>query len=189
MRSVAGYVLAPILGLGLLAAGIVVLVLGITGYGDKVEDFDRIDVEDGVGRLTLDEGDYSIYWEPSNPGAEDLSSAYRQPPLVVGVDRLPGVERVGVDDYDSDVTYDVSGRNGVGLYTFTAEEAGEFGFSVVPLSAGGQLAIGPGIGTGFAGSLVAGIGLIGLGPLVGLVLAVATFVRRSRARRTVAPAR
>ncbi|MBA3303490.1 MAG: hypothetical protein H0U26_06440, partial [Acidimicrobiia bacterium] len=170
------------------------LVAGVRGYEDRIEDFDRFDVEDSTGLVDLEEGDYSIYYEPEDD-AVDLSLAYREPPIFAVVDEEGFVAGdVPVEGYDSDVTYDVDGRHGVGLYTFSVDEPDTYEISVLPSDVSsvpgeaGLVAVGPGVGRRFAGSLVAGIGLLGLGPLVGLVLAVATFVRRSRARRTVAPA-
>ena len=44
------------------------------------------------------------------------------------------------------------------------------------------------IGARFAGSVVAGVALLLLAPLLGAVLALVTFLRRSRAKRAVAAA-
>ncbi|CAN5527678.1 hypothetical protein BH18ACT1_BH18ACT1_11980 [soil metagenome] len=192
MRSVAGYVLAPILALLLLGGGIALIVVGVTSYNDRIEDFQRFELQGVPGSVELDDtGGYSVYFEPDDDGV-GLSSAYRDPPVLVQV-RDAGGEPVDVEEYDSEVTYEVSGRRGVGLYTFSADEPGTYTITVAGASGGvgaaeglGDIAVGRGIGTRLAGSLVAGISLLALGPLVGALLAIATFLRRSRARRRVA---
>jgi len=188
MRSVAGYVLAPILALLLLGGGIALIVVGVTSYNDRIEDFQRFELQGVPGAVELDDpGGYSVYFEPDDDTL-DLSFAYRDPPVLVQV--FDDDERVDVEEYDSEVTYEVSGRRGVGLYTFSADEPGTYTITVAGASGGvgaaeglGDIAVGRGIGTRLAGSLVAGISLLALAPLVGALLAIATFLRRSRARR------
>jgi hypothetical protein len=50
------------------------------------------------------------------------------------------------------------------------------------------VAVGRGIGARFAGAVVAGVGTLLLAPVLGAVLALITFLRRSRAKRAQAAA-
>jgi hypothetical protein len=91
---------------------------------------------------------------------------------------------VPLDRYDADVSYEVSGHDGRGVFTFDADVPGRY--VVRADGSGGVVAVGRGIGARFAGSVVAGVGLLLLAPLLGAILAVVTFLRRSRAKRAVA---
>jgi hypothetical protein len=175
--SALGYVVAALLALAAIVAGVALIVSGIRSYIDKVEGFDRFTAPDSEV-VVLDEGGHSIYFE--RPGLDDEDP---MPRISVSVTDPDG-EPVDLDRYDTDVSYDVSGHDGRGVYTFSAEVPGRY--EVRADGSGGEVAVGRGIGARFAGSVVAGVGLLLLAPLLGAILAVGTFLRRSRAKRASA---
>jgi hypothetical protein len=172
---VTGYVLAGLLTLACIAGGIVLIVSGIRTYIDKVEGFERIDVP-GSAQVSLeDDGGYSIYYE--RPG---LDSEDALPPITVAV-TAPDGSIVDLDRYDSDVSYSVSGYDGRGVFTFRADNPGNY--AVRTDGSEGQVAVGRGIGARFAGAVVAGVGTLLLAPVLGAIVALVTFLRRSKAKR------
>ena len=177
MPSALGYVVAGLLALAAIAGGILLIVFGIRSYIDKVEGFDRFTAP-GSEEVDLGEGGHSIYFE--RPGLDDVDPL---PPVSVSV-TAPDGDLVPLDRYDADVSYEVSGHDGRGVFTFDADVPGRY--LVRADGSGGVVAVGRGIGARFAGSVVAGVGLLLLAPLLGAILAVVTFLRRSRAKRAVA---
>jgi hypothetical protein len=172
---VAGYVVAGLLAVVGVAAGVALVVAGIRSYIDRIEGFERFPVP-GSEEVTLDEdGGYSIYFE--RPGLGDDDPLPRISVGVVGPDGRP----VDLDEYESEVGYQVSGHDGRGAFTFPADEPGTY--LVRADGSEGELAVGRGIGTRFAGSVVAGVATLLLAPLLGAVVALLTFLRRSRAKR------
>ena len=175
MPSIVGYVAAALVFVLGIAAGIALIVSGIRTYIDKVEGFERVDVP-GTAQVSLeDDGGYSIYYE--RPGLDSESSL---PPISVAVFGPDG-SPVDLDRYHSEVNYSVSGFDGRGVFTFQADEPGDY--VVRTDGAEGQVAVGRGIGARFAGAVVAGIATLLLAPLLGALLALITFLRRSRAKR------
>ena len=175
--SIAGYLLAALLAVAGIVAGVALIVSGIRSYIDKVEGFERFPVPDSRA-VELDDGGHSIYFE--RPG---LDSEEALPAISVSVTGPDG-DPVPLDDYDSDVSYSVSGHDGRGVFTFRADEAGLY--TVQADGSDAEVAVGRGIGARFAGSVVAGVATLLLAPVLGAVLALITFLRRSRAKRAVA---
>ena len=179
MPSALGYVVAALLALAAIVAGVLLIVSGVRSYIDRVEGFDRFTAPDSEAVL-LDEGGHSIYFE--RPGLDDEDP---MPRISVSVTDPDG-EPVDLDRYDTDVSYDVSGHDGRGVYTFSAEVPGRY--EVRADGSGGEVAVGRGIGARFAGAVVAGVAMLLLAPLLAAVVALVTFLRRSRARRARAAA-
>jgi hypothetical protein len=177
--SVLGYVAAVLLFLAGVIGGITLIVVGVQSYVDRIEGFERFSVP-GSTRVELDEGGHSIYFE--RPGLDDVDPIPRLSATVTPAD---GGAPLPLDDYDTDVSYQVSGHDGRGVFTFPVDDPGTY--VVRADGSGGELAVGRGVGSRWVGSVIAGVALIGLGPLLGLVLAVVTFLRRSRAKRGAAP--
>jgi hypothetical protein len=173
--SITGYVLAGLLTVAGIAAGVVLIVSGIRSYIDKVEGFERFDVP-GSGELVLDDGGYSVYWE--RPGFDDDDPG---PSLTVSIAPVDGGEPLDLDRYDVDVSYSVSGHDGRGMYTFSVDDPGRY--RIRSDGTPGEVAVGRGIGSRFAGSLVAGVGTLLLAPVLGAIVALITFLRRSKAKR------
>ena len=180
MPSIAGYVVAVLLAIAAVVTGVALIVTGIRDYIDKVEGFERVDVP-GSAQVSLeDDGGYSVYYE--RPG---LDSEDPLPRISVSVTD-PGGSTLDLDRYDSDVSYSVSGFDGRGVFTFRADNPGNYGIRTD--GSEGQVAVGRGIGARFAGAVVAGVGLLLLAPVLGAVIALVTFLRRSKAKRTQAAA-
>lgn len=178
--SIVGYVLAVLVAVAGIVAGVALVVSGIRSYIDKVEGFERLPVP-GSEEVRLDEeGGYSVYFE--RPGLEDEDAL---PAISVSV-TAPDGSTLDLDPYDTDVSYAVSGHDGRGLFTFRAPEAGAY--EVRADGFGGELAVGRGIGARFAGAVVAGVATLLLAPLLAGVVALVTFLRRSRAKRAAAAA-
>jgi hypothetical protein len=180
LPSIVGYVAAALVAVLGIAAGIALIVSGVHAYIDKVEGFERVDVPGSAEVSLEDDGGYSIYYErPGLDTEDDL------PPISVAV-TAPDGSAVDLDRYGSDVSYSVSGFDGRGVFTFTADNSGNY--RVRTDGASGQVAVGRGIGARFAGAVVAGVATILLAPLLGALLALVTFLRRSRAKRAQAVA-
>ena len=178
--SIAGYLLAVLLAVAGVLAGVALIVSGVRSYIDKVEGFERFPVP-GSEEVRLDEeGGYSIYFE--RPGLDDQDAL----PVVSVSVTAPDGSTLDLDPYDSEVSYEVSGHDGRGVFTFRASEPGTYEIRADGL--GGELAVGRGIGARFAGAVVAGVATLLLAPVVGAVLALVTFLRRSRAKRAAAAA-
>jgi hypothetical protein len=180
MPSIVGYVAAILVAITGIVGGIALIVGGIRDYIDKVEGFERVDVP-GSAQVSLEDvGGYSIYFE--RPG---LDSEDALPSISVAV-TAPDGSSVDLDRYDTDVSYSVSGYDGRGVFTFRADSTGNY--EVRTDGPEGQVAVGRGIGARFAGAVVAGVGTLLLAPVLGAVLALITFLRRSRAKRAQAAA-
>jgi hypothetical protein len=178
--AVAG--LAAVIG---LVAGVTVIARGATRYADRVEAFERASMPVILEVEISEPGGYSIYHE--YPGYSSFDG--RAEPDVEVTD--PSGDDVLLRSYDSDVTYDVSGHQGVGVYTFHADEPGTYEFdATMPFAgrSGDLIAVGPGVGEDLALSIVAGIGLIGVGVVGAIVIAIVVGVMRGRSRRAQMPA-
>jgi hypothetical protein len=178
--AVAG--LAAVIG---IVAGVTVIARGATRYADRVEAFERASMPAILEVVISEPGGYSIYHEYPEYSSVDG----RAEPDVEVTD--PSGDDVLLRSYDSDVTYDVSGHHGVGVYTFRAEEPGTYAFDAT-MPFGGTtrdlIAVGPGVGEDLALSIVAGIGLIGVGVVGAIVIAIVVGVMRGRSRRAQMPA-
>jgi hypothetical protein len=179
------FAVAGLVALVGLVVGVVVMVRGITRYADKVEGFERAVMPTTLAVEISEPGGYSIYHESDGfPPVDE-----RDDPEVEVTD--PSGDDVVLRSYDSEVTYDVSGHEGIGVYTFRAEEAGRYEVDAsMPFASGSDdlIAVGPGVGEDLAVSIVAGIALIGVGIVGGIVIAVVVGVMRSRSRRAQVPA-
>jgi hypothetical protein len=177
--AVAG--LAAVVG---IVAGVTVIVRGATRYADRVEAFERASMPVVLEVEISEPGGYSIYHE-----YDRFSSVEgRADPDVQVTD--PSGNDVFLRTYDSEVTYDVSGHHGIGVYTFRASEPGTYEFdATMPFGGTSRdlIAVGPGVGEDLAMSIVAGIGLIGVGVAGAIVVAVVVGVMRSRSRREQMP--
>jgi hypothetical protein len=174
--AVAGVVAA----VGIVGA-VVVAVVGVEAYTDRIEGFDRADLPATLQVEITETGGYSIYQEYT--GAYD--GFFRPSPEVTVTD--PSGGPVALDRYDASVTYHAAGHEGRGEYTFEATETGTYTVTASG-STGSAVAVGRGIGTGLFTSIGAAL-LLGFGGVVaGAVIAIVVGVRRSRARRALLPA-
>lgn len=181
------YWLAGVIGLVGIVLGITIAVRTAVGWADRIDDFQRVDVP-GSGTVVLEEpGDYTIYYEFAlGEDALDVRAEQTEVTLVA-----PDGSEVALDEYDSRVTYETGDHGGEALFSFTADEAGEYEVTAEgarddilddgPLQ--GEVAVGRGLGRGIVagvlGALAVGLG----GVLVGTVMAIVVGVTRSRERQ------
>jgi hypothetical protein len=171
-----------VVGCGIAIVWFVVVIVGVVNAPD---DFERVAVP-GTDVLTLDDGDWTIYYESPYMLGWDYS-----PPDVTVTG--PSGRDVSVGYPESDFTYDVNGRSGQSLYEFNASTPGAYTIVTETVGepgsrSGDQIAIGRPV---FGGAQVGGIlGSLALGAasfIVGLVVLIVTIVRRSRAKRVSYP--
>jgi hypothetical protein len=179
------FALAGLVAVVGIVAGVTVVARAATRYVDRVEAFERAPMPVILEVEISEPGGYSIYHEYD--GFSSVGG--RADPDVQVSD--PSGNDVFLRSYDSEVTYDVSGHHGIGVYTFDADEPGNYEFdATMPFggSSGDLIAVGPGVGEDLALAIVAGIGLIGVGVVGAIVIAVVVGVMRSRSRRGQMPA-
>ena len=178
------FVVAGIVAIAGIAVGMAVIVRGAVGLGDRVEDLDRAVMPTTLEVEITDAGGYSIYHEYDGIGSVQV----RDEPDVTVTD--PSGRDVVLRSYRATVTYNMRGHNGVGVYTFRADEPGTYEVQAsMPFSSSGRdlIAVGPGIGSGLAVAIASGTALIGLSVIAGIVIAIVVGVTRGRRRRAAMP--
>lgn len=147
---------------------------------DKVDDFDRIPSSNAQQFTIDDPGEYSVYYE--FPGAADGAG---QPFLELTLSGPTG-DDVKLSRSGSSVTYDISGHEGVRVFTFDADQAGRY-LLYAQGPQGSTIAVGEGVGNDIVWTVVGAL-LIGLGGfLSGAATGIVTLVRRYRARKRLQP--
>ncbi|MCU1454499.1 MAG: hypothetical protein JWN46_2645, partial [Acidimicrobiales bacterium] len=189
--SSAGYVIGSLLLVAGIAVGIVGAVVGVSRVIDTIDHYQRFPVRSGeVGRTVVlsKTGRYSLFYEA--PGVKSVSQI---PPIRVEITGPTGLQVVGPEYTGSSQSYQFSGRQGARFARFNVLVAGRYTFQVkgaaladVPTDA--SLAVGR--DDFLKGVEILVIGLVGGGiiGLIGIVVLIATAVRRSNHRRQVAPA-
>jgi hypothetical protein len=176
------FVVAGGLALAGIVGAVVLWVTGVVRMTDKIDEFTRIDVP-GTGEVSIDDpGGYSIYHEYL--GAADDS--FQSMPSVTVTD--PSGNEVDLRAYSSSVTYDFSGHEGEGVYSFDADQSGTYQVETTGDSTS-TIAVGPGIGRGLVSYIVGGFVVGAIGVIGGIVVAVMIGVRRGRSRRMISAAR
>jgi hypothetical protein len=163
---------------------VVVLVAGIAGYVDRVDDFDRADLPATLDVEITDTGGYSIYHEYDGAYSDDFSRFVSDPDVSV---TDPAGEDVDLDRYSSSVTYEASGHEGEGLYTFDAGVPGTYEVTASG-EPGSGIAVGRGIGRGMVAAIVGSLAIGFVAVVAGAVIAIVVGVTRSRNRRALRPA-
>lgn len=172
------FVVAGLVAIAGIVAAVAILVVGVGGYIDDIEDFDRALLPATLDVEITETGGYSIYHEYDGAYDGRLSSA----PEVAVTD--PSGAAVALGHYDTTVTYSAGGHEGRGIYTFDADVPGTYAVNASG-TPGTGIAVGRGIGAGLV-TTVGGAILAGLaGVLAGGVMAIVVGVRRSRSRRTM----
>jgi hypothetical protein len=178
VRSRWGYAVAAVLAVAGVAVGIVLVVLGVTSYVDRVEGFQRV-AWPGSGEVRFDDdGGYTLYYELA--GVDERGDA----PLDVELRPVDGGPALALEPYGSDLSYDVSGYEGVAVASFSVDAPGRYRLTVggsTPLS--GQAAVGRSVGLTPFVPVAAGVTVAGLGVLLAVILVTVTALRRSAARR------
>lgn len=169
------YVVAAGLAIGGIVIAVVIGVRAAVTYSDRIDGFERVDVP-GVDTVLLESGGHTIYHEYAGAGDEFGFS----PSVSVSV-AAPDGSAVELDDYTGSFTYGTTDHEGEALFTFDAEEPGDYTVRVEGES-GSEIAVGRGLASGLfagiAGALVAGFG----GVVAGIIIAIVVAVKRSGAR-------
>jgi hypothetical protein len=176
--SLAWYWVAGAIGVvGVLAAA-VVAVVGVVGFIDRIQTFQRVAVP-GVAELTLEEGGYVVYHEA--PGVDDDGGPAVPAPEVTVTSAAD--RRLPLSDYNGSFTYNAAGHEGRAIATFRVDEPGVYRLGVeAGDGATGTVAVGPGLGWGFASAVVAALLIFFVSLGIGAVIALVTGLRRSQAR-------
>lgn len=169
-----------------IVAGALVMVVGVVGaisvgvagivrMSNTVNQFQRVDVP-GSGDLQLAAGrGYTVYFEYPDASSDGLPEEVRA--------RLvdPAGQVVQMQKYGSQVTYQFGNHAGRAGFSFQSGQAGTYHLTTLG-GPGVTLAVGGGLGSSIAGTiLIAGlIGVIGF--LVGLATILTAVIRRSRSR-------
>jgi hypothetical protein len=161
---------------GIIAA-IVIFVQTFNGYVDKINDFERVDVP-GSGTVNLDgTGGYTIYHE-YNGASDDFFG----PDVSEVTLEDPDGDQVTLEDYVGRVTYTGDSHEGVALFSFHADQPGEYQLSAT--GDGSTLAVGRGISKGLIGGIVGGFAAGGVGVVAGGVIALIVGIQRGRNKRS-----
>lgn len=159
-----------------MLVGIVLIVRTAVSFVDKIDDFQRVSVP-GTETVHLDEGSYTVYAESGFRGETDSWSFNGSVEIRDPQERLVELRR-----YGSRTTYDFDDREGLALWSFRADETGDYRVTTTG-NPGALVAVGPGLGAGIVGGVLGGIGLIVAGGLFALITIIVTAVRRGSARR------
>jgi hypothetical protein len=167
----------------IVVAGLIAIAwfgLGFSRFSDRVEDFQRVPAN-GSGEVTLDDaGGYVIYFE--GPGASDGDVPAGQAQLTP----VDGGDPVPLESYESDFTYDISGRSGLAVLTVDIEQPGTY-LLESEVEGDGELAVGKSVANTLVTSVVGALAVGGLGFVTGVVVLIVTAVRRRGSRTRNAP--
>jgi hypothetical protein len=180
-----GYVFAGVVLLVGMIAFAAILYLGLRGLSMQ-----RV-VVPGATELALEEpGRYTIYHESRSVMDGRVYDVADVAGLTVEVISAETGESVPLDAPSANTTYELRGRSGRAVLTFEVGRPGAYRLSAGYPAGGGPetvLAVGRGLGTRIA-MTVAGAIAVAIGSvLLAGAIAVVTFVRRRRARRSAVP--
>ena len=169
------YVVAAAIGIGGIGAAVAIGLATATKFADRIDEYPRADVP-GSESVTLAADGYIVYHEFSGAGGETFGLDPSVDITITGPDGDP----VDLDAYGGSATYSTSDHEGSALYTFTAEESGDYTVTTEGESA--TIAIGHGVFDGIVEGIVAtiAVGLVSVGSAV--LIAIVVGVRRSTAR-------
>ena len=169
-----------LLALAVFLGGAAWLVAGLLGVKGQVDAFQRVPVPQG-GQVSLSQsGGYVLYYEA--PGA--ASGQFRSFNVTVAP-ASPAARAQSLQPYSADVTYSFGSREGRAVLTLQVSHPGTFQVAApgAPTVAGGSdLAFGPSIAGGIAGTAVTGGLLMVLGVAGGITVFVIRYTRTSRRR-------
>ena len=169
-----------LLALAVFLGGVALLAAGLLGVKGQVDGFQRVPLPQG-GQVTLGHnGSYVLYYEA--PGA----ASGQIPNFNVTVaPASPGAHATSLQPYAADLNYSLGSRQGRAVLTLQLSHPGTFRVVATgaPAVAGGSdLAFGPSIAGGIAGTAVTGGLLMVLGVAGGITVFVIRYVRTSRRR-------
>ncbi len=175
--SAAGYWIGgALLGAAVLGA-IAWFVIGMTRFGDAVDDLERVPVP-GSSVVTLSEGRKAIYYE--SPDGEDA----HVPELQIDILPVGGGPALAIGSHSGNVSYSAGGHAGRSIAGFDVPATRQYAVSVG--AAGGapqtaELAIGKGVGGRIVWVIVGAFAIFFIGSGAGSVMLVVTSTRRRRA--------
>jgi hypothetical protein len=178
-----GFVIAAlVLVLGAIGSA-AILYLGLSGLSMQ-----RV-VVPGSAEIALEEpGRHTIYHESRSVVDGRVYDVADVSGLTVELVSAETGESVPLDVPGANTTYELRGRSGRGVLTFEVDRPGAYRLSAEYPAGGGPetvLAVGRGLGTRIAMTVVGAIAL-GLGSfLLAVAIAVVTFVRRRRAAHAI----
>ncbi|WP_157762351.1 hypothetical protein [Nocardia yamanashiensis] len=170
-------------GVAVILAGIigamVVAFTGLTGMDDRVVSFQRVPVP-GVGDLHLAAGrDYTGYYE--------YTGASESNPLQQAVVTLtdPIGKPVELHTYETNLSYQVNSHEGRATFTFHADKDGTYRLTTIG-SDRVTVAVGSGIGSSLAWSVLMPFAFVAGGLILGLAIVVTVVALRDRDRKRAA---
>ncbi len=151
-----------------------------------VDGFVRVPVPSERQVTFSSSGRYTVYYEGA--GADD--SEVVAPALQISLEAVPDASRVMLQPYRGSATYSFGRHRGRALQTFRIHRPGSYTIRVADGSHAGDdhVAIGRGIGGAIARAVFPPLALGFGGAVLGAGVAIATGVRRQRARRAAAGA-
>jgi hypothetical protein len=168
------YVAAVGVGIAGIVGAIVIAVVSFNRFIDHIDDFARVDAP-GTDTVRLEEGEYTVFLE--FPGADE---EFVDEPFVDFTITDPDGTEVDLDDYFGESTYSADSRDGLALYTFTADETGEY--TVTSEGDPATIAIGEGLFGGALGGFI-GAAILGFVAVVAaIIMIIVIAVKRSGAR-------
>jgi len=169
-----------LLALAVFLGGAALLVAGLLGVKGQVDGFQRVPLPQG-GQVTLGHnGSYVLYYEA--PGA----ASGQIPNFNVTVaPASAGARAKSLQPYATDLNYSFGSRQGRAVLTLQLSHPGTFRVVATGASAvagGSDLAFGPSIAGGIAGTAVTGGLLMALGVAGGITVFVIRYTRTARRR-------
>jgi hypothetical protein len=171
MPSARWYWIAGLIAVVTLLGGASVGFSSYRGSQRHLDSFARVsipgtatvDITEATGRVIYYEGDATVRFEDLSVRVTDPSGA-----------------TVGVSPYDGVLVYETTSlTTGTAIATFTAARAGAYTVTVDGIR-NGQVAIGDSFARRALPGVLTGLGIIGAGFVGALVLALVTFIRRSK---------
>jgi len=175
-----GFWLGGLLIIGGIVGGGIWLAMGLSGFSDEIDDFERVPVG-RISTIELDEGDYVVYAESGGGLPQDnYINGIRMRPAEEGRG-----EEIEFEDYVAEFTYDFGGRAGRAQLTFEIEDGGEYDVRVDdgPGTTATTAAFGPSVAGDLVSAIVGLLVIAGVGIVLGIICIVVTAIRRRKYRR------
>lgn len=174
--STRGYWFAGALALAAVLVSVAIVATGVLRITSAIDDLQRVDVP-GEGLVTFTEpGGYTVYYEGPGVGEDGGIPGFSAALVPEG-----GEEGIPLSDYVGSFTYSLGGHDGAALWTVRIERPGTYRLVAFDETApGGTLAVGPSVGGGFIGSILAAMAVGLLGLVLAAAVAIATLKRRRR---------
>ncbi|WP_280369794.1 hypothetical protein [Nocardia wallacei] len=175
------YALAALLVVAGIAGAVVVALVGFVHMSDRVDGFQRVQVPGSADVRIAETGGYTVYFEYPNASSRVFRGN-------VNVQLLgPDGASVPLADYSSALTYGFGGHEGRAGFSFDAARPGTY-HVVTQGDSGVTAAIGRGIGTSLASTIILALGIGAAGVVLGVVVLIVVAVKRGSSKRRIAAA-